>query len=176
MALYWILIGGLLIPMTIFYGLIMAPVIGGLYALSPRVFEYAFYAALGWIVLYSVYTIDFLRHFGTDLLNEVQEWLMSAGKEVQAGIFGLVVIYVNFVILLGSGTGWVVDQYVGLPTIGLIIALVYPGLDIGNAMLERPTPGFLLLSVVLSVFQALGVFRGISVTSILRGTFPRATH
>lgn len=176
MALYWVLIGGLLIPMTIFYGLIIAPVIGGLYAFSPDVFEYAFYAAIGWVVLYTVLTIDFLRQFGTDLLYEVQEWLMKGGKEVQVEIFAMIVVYVNFVVLVGSVAGWFFDQYAGIPIIGLIVALVYPGLDIANAMLERPTPGFLLLGVVLGVFQAIGVFRGISVTSILRGTFPGSVH
>lgn len=175
-ALYWILIGGLLIPMTIFYGAAMAPAVGGLYAFSPAVFEYAFYAALGWIVLYTVYTIDFLRRFGTGVLAEMQEWLMNAGKEVQAGIFGLLVIYVNLVVLLGSGAGWAIGQHVGLPTIGLVVALAYPGLDIGNAVQDRPTPGSLLLSILLGIFQALGVFGGISVTGILRGTLPRPSH
>lgn len=171
-ALYWVIIGGLFIPMAVFYGIVMLPSLGGLYVFAPSIFEYAFYASLGWTVLYTIDTIDVFRHINMNVVERLGEWLMNAGKGVKAEIAVLIILYVNILVLIGAGAGWMFDHYAGFPVLGLIFALAYPGLDIHNALLERRTPGMLLVGFVLRLLQTFGLLRGISATAIIRGFLP----
>ncbi|MDG5779014.1 hypothetical protein VB779_15670 [Haloarculaceae archaeon H-GB11] len=159
---FWFLMGGLLVGVGIVHAILMSPAIIGVTLFAEQFVGYIVFAAIGWMVLHTVDTLNIIR------FNELEniKKLMDSFDNRRLFLYLLIAIHINSVLLLATGVGYLVGVLTGMKYLGITAAILYANLDTRIGF-EYPTPGKWTLKVVLTIFHGLGVLKDVSVESVL---------
>jgi len=160
----WATLGVFYAVMGIAYGVFALPTYFGISAYLPNALGFMAYAFAGWIVLYSTGTVSFLNEAPE---KEIKELVQEMRKSTLGFLFLIIACYINFVIAVGALLGFSVTFTSVAPTFGVIVALLYPGLDIILANTYF-SPGWALLAFILGIFHTFGFLRDVTAREIIQ--------
>lgn len=159
------LFGVVLLLISIAYGIAMLPSIVGVSFVAPEFSGYTLYAGIGWVVAYAALTVNLIRFNG---LEKLKEFTRQIDTFVQIIALVFAIAYINVVVLLSTAIGMLLIPLAGFPTLGIIAIVLYPGLDLQYAP-HYPTPGRLVLHIVLGIFHAIGILQELTADSVVKG-------
>lgn len=162
--MFWFFLGGILIAQGIAYTIGSIPVFAGATLIAPALIEYLIVAWIGWLALYAIDTVGLLRYVDVEKLLNFFDQLNTS----QWFMFLFITTYVNVVLLAAGALGLATSSLIGIKAAGLIVAILYPNLDLRLAR-EYPTPGRLSIMAFLALFHAFGVLRDISTENVVSG-------
>jgi len=164
---FWFILGGMLIAQGVAYALGSIPVFAGAAIFAPSLVEYLLLAWIGWIALYAIDTFDLIRRVGLKKLVQVWDSLDTT----QSFLFVFLCVYVNAVLLMAGVIGLAVSSLFGVKAIALVVAMLYPNLDLTYAG-DYYTPGRVAISLFLAVFHTFGVLRDLTSDNVVSGLEP----
>jgi len=159
---YWGLMAAILGVMGGSLAILGIPSFVAIHKYAPSTIGFTAYAFAGWVFLYSAGTISGLKDIEQDefdqLVNQMQ-WPLT-------GFILLIVgCYTNFLMVLSTGLGYGLVAVGAPPSVALIAAMLYPGLDtiLGQKWFM---PGKIVIMGVIWAFHAFGYIRDITVGDI----------
>jgi len=160
----WVTMGVFYAMMGVAYGVFTVPTYLGISVYAPDALGFMAYAFAGWIVLYSTGTVSLLNNTPE---SELKELLQEMTSRTLGLVFVMIASYVNFVIAAGTLLGFSVTFTSLSPGFGVILALLYPGIDIMVAQ-KRISPGMVFLVFVLGIFHTFGFLRDVTAREIVQ--------
>ena len=161
----WKVTAALGIGAVVSQGVGISPLLVGLVYFIPEAATYAVFAFIGWIVLYITDIMAVVREHGWQFLQEFTNSLTLRGFVF---VFFFIVVYLNTVVGIAAILGFTLGSTVGLPLVGLVVALLYPSLDF-RLSIQYISPGFLMLAAVLFVLHAIGILREVTANAVIQG-------
>jgi hypothetical protein len=155
---YWAAIGFFLLPISIAHTVFLAPTVAGTATFAPNAAVYVVLAAISWLVVYTLMTIQLFRVTDAESLREFFESL-TVGQ--QGTLLFFVVVFVNAVVVLAGVAGTFVASMT-VPAVGVGIAVAYPFFELRFA-LSVPTPAKTIVGATIKTAHALGTARSVTV-------------